>query len=361
MCDTRHPPGVGIVLRRGLLSSAPGAAVTVNGRPAPPDPLIRAGGSVRVVYRLTNTGDQDIDGVLLPAGAGGTIVCPSGGGDIPKLEEHQQRRLRGILSAAAGSHDGTVTATGHAGYDWLLKHATVITSDWDQPVTASAPVGYHGVSGLIAATDTVSVTPTASGGRATVAYTVTDTGNMPVYDVALSDPLGPAGRITCAGTLAPPRILQPGAAAHCTAVVDLTPGPHGSTLSVTASDRTSTAGSERRHRPAADPFGVRGSRFTVVALPPPPPRRPRRARRHRLRLRFPRRRRTPPPPGRAPPRRLHRLPPRPPPDSDSDVHPAPRHPAPRRPRPRPTRWSQPRPTGRSSRAPESRPLCSSSS
>jgi len=259
---------------------------TVNGRPASPDPLIRAGGQVRVGYRLTNTGDRDVEDIRI-GGAGETIVCPSGGDTVPELEEHSSVVCVATLSATAGSHDGTVTATGHGGHDWLFgdEHgghdAGKILSDhgdgdggggdswdWDQPVSVSAPVGYRGVGGLIAATDAVSVTPTATGGRVTFTYTVTDTGNLPVYDLALSDPLVPAGRITCAGTSAG---LQPGAVAHCTAVADLTPGPHSSALSVTASDRTSTAGSDGGTVPPPALSASAATRFTVVALPPPPP------------------------------------------------------------------------------------------
>ena len=266
--------------------------VTVNGRPASQEPLIRAGGSVRVVYRLTNTGDLDVHGIRI-AGAGETIVCPSGSGTVSELEEHSSVVCVATLSAAPGSHDGTVTATGHGWPEWWLddghdghdghgdhtsgdilgRHGNSDLAhgdnwDWDQPVSVSAPVGYRGVSGLMAATDAVSVTPTATGGRATFTYTVTDTGNLPLYDLALSDPLVPTGRITCAGTSAG---LQPGAVAHCTAVADLAPGTHSSALSVTASDRTSTVGSDGGTVPPPTLSTSAAARFTVVALPPPPP------------------------------------------------------------------------------------------
>ena len=145
----------------------------MNGRPASPDPLIRAGGSVRVVYRLTNTGDRDVDDIRI-AEAGETIVCPSGGGTVSELEEHSSVVCVATLSATAGSHDGTVTATGHGSHggpfdddngghgtnDFLGDHND--GGDWDWPVSVSAPVGYRGVGGLIAATDAVSVTPTAT-------------------------------------------------------------------------------------------------------------------------------------------------------------------------------------------------------
>ena len=124
-------------------------SVTVNGRPAAPDPLIRTGGQVRISYRLTDTGDRDIEDVRLAAGLGETISCPAGGAEVPKLEEHSSVECVAVLDAAAGPHDGTVTATGHTGHD---------DDDDHRPVTASAPVGYRGVGGLITATDSVSVT-----------------------------------------------------------------------------------------------------------------------------------------------------------------------------------------------------------
>jgi hypothetical protein len=250
-------------------------SVTVNGRPASPDPLIRNGNEVRVVYRLTNAGDQDIEDVHLAAALGETIVCPSGGADVPELEEHDSVVCVAVVGAAAGTHDGTVTATGHVGqrrpFDQGDRDSGVGDSDggdWDQSVSASGAVGYRGVGGLVTATDSVSVTPTATGGRATFAYTVTNTGNLPVYDFSLSDPLVPAGRITCTGTSSG---LSPGVVAHCGAVVDLAPGSHRSTLSVAAGDRTSTAGSDGSSvpPPALSASAVAG--FTVVALPPPPP------------------------------------------------------------------------------------------
>ena len=129
--------------------------VTVNGRPASPDPLIRAGGQVRVVYRLTNTGDRDVDGIRI-AGAGETIVCPSGSGTVSELEEHSSVVCVATLSATAGSHDGTVTATGHGSGGWLFgddhgdhgshdvlgghsSHDVLGghggADDWDQPVS----------------------------------------------------------------------------------------------------------------------------------------------------------------------------------------------------------------------------------
>ncbi|WP_194916446.1 DUF7507 domain-containing protein, partial [Catenulispora rubra] len=218
-------------------------SVTVNGRPASPDPLIRSGGEVRVVYRVTNDNDRDMEDVHLAAALGEAIVCPSGGADVPELEEHDSVVCTATFSAAAGSHDGTVTATGNAGHWWPFDD-----SDWDRSVSTSAPVGYRGISSLITATDSVTVTPTATGGRATFAYTVTNTGNVPVYDFSLSDPLVPAGGITCTGTSSG---LAPGAVAHCGAVVDLAPGPHRSTLSVSASDRTSTAGGDAAEELAA--------------------------------------------------------------------------------------------------------------
>lgn len=262
-------------------------SVTVNGRPSAPDPLIRTGDQVRVVYRLSNPGYWDIDDIRLtaPAGVAGTIVCPSGNAVVPELEDHSSVVCVGTLSAAAvGSHEGTVTATGQAGYPWWHGHehdgghglgqgdgdgdGHGHGHDWDWPVTTSAPVGYQGVSGLISATDSVSVTPTATGGRATFAYTVTNTGNLPVYDFSLTDPLVPAGGISCTGVSAG---LAPGAVAHCGAVADLTPGVHRSTLSVTASDRTSTAGSGGGTVPPPTLSASATAGFTVVALPPPPP------------------------------------------------------------------------------------------
>ncbi|MEY9928308.1 hypothetical protein ABH926_002947 [Catenulispora sp. GP43] len=249
-------------------------SVTVNGRPASPDPLIRTGGQVRVVYRLSNTGDQDVADIRL-AGAGEAIVCPSGSATVPKLEEHSSVVCTAVLSAAAGSHDGTVTATGYAWDLWPFDHdhfgdhdhgVDHHGDDWKTPVSVSSPVGYRGVGGLIAATDSVSVTPTATGGRAAFAYTVTDTGNLPVY-VTLSDPLVPSGATSCGAV---PTEVQPGAVAHCTATVDLAPGTHTSTLTATASDRTSTAGSDGGTVPAPTLSASASAGFTVVALPPPP-------------------------------------------------------------------------------------------
>ncbi|MBS2539323.1 hypothetical protein KGQ20_41915 [Catenulispora sp. NF23] len=170
-------------------------SVTVNGRPAVPDPLIRTGGPVHLTYRLTNPGDWDIGDIRLTAPRG-TIVCPSGGAEVPVLEAHRSVTCEAVVdSAAAGTQDGTVTATGQVRWWWHDDDH----HDWRQSVTASAPVGYRGVGGLITATDSVSVTPTASGGRATFAYTVTDVGNLPVYDFSLADPLVPAAKLSCGG------------------------------------------------------------------------------------------------------------------------------------------------------------------
>lgn len=258
-------------------------SVTVNGRPAAPDPLIRTGGQVRVVYRLTDVGDRDIEDVRLALSGtvGGSIVCPSGGADVPEVEEHSSVVCVAVFAATAGTHEGTVTATGNTGHGDDSgddnrqgdngqgkdkgKHKG---EDHDRPVTASAPVGYRGVGGLLTATDTASVTPTATGGRATLAYSVTNVGNLPVFDFSVTDPLVPAGSVKCTGTSSG---LAPGAVAHCSAVVDLAAGSYSSALSVTADDRTPTAGADGGTVPPPTLSASAGTRFTVVALPPPPP------------------------------------------------------------------------------------------
>ena len=104
-------------------------SVTVNGRPATPDPLIRSGGQVRVVYRLTDIGDRDLHDVRLSAsgGVGGSIACPGGGADVPDLEEHSSVVCVAVGDAIAGTHDGTVTATGTT-WRTTVRAATTATA-----------------------------------------------------------------------------------------------------------------------------------------------------------------------------------------------------------------------------------------
>ncbi|MGW4722876.1 hypothetical protein [Streptomyces sp. NPDC004291] len=211
--------------------------VTVNGR-ADSDvrpPEVRVGTWVVKRYRLLNVSEADLHRVrvLDPGAPAGSVRCPA---VLPAAEEAEcTARFR----AVAGRHVHSVRAEGDVP---ALRTR----------LTATARAGYAGVAGALGLTEEVVVaTPGTGGGgaSATVTYTVTNRGNLPLYTVRVEDPglaLAP-GAPDCGGQGGTVAVLAPDTSAFCRATVRLRPGTYRSTGRASGSDRATTlgAGGER--------------------------------------------------------------------------------------------------------------------
>ncbi|MFL6110431.1 MAG: hypothetical protein ACJ786_03640 [Catenulispora sp.] len=239
-------------------------SATVNQRPATPGPPIRVGDAVVAAVRIRNTGKGDaVDVRLTQTGTlGGAIACPAGGGGIPTLSAGQSVVCLVHATAAAGAHQATVTATGHP------ADGDDDDDDDDKAVTASTTAGYRGVGGALAASETVAVLPEGAGAVVTMHYSVTNTGNVPMFDLAPSDPLVPGGGIACPGTASG---LPAGATVACTAVVRLAPGSYRSSLAIRGDDRTTTVDVDGHDVAAPTVTATAAAGFTVPAGSAPPP------------------------------------------------------------------------------------------
>ncbi len=212
-------------------------SVTVNGR-ADSDvrpPEVRVGTWVVKRYRLLNVSEADLHRVrvLDPGAPAGSVRCPA---VLPAAEEAEcTARFR----AVAGRHVHPVRAEGDV-------------PSLRTRLTATARAGYAGVAGALGLTEEVVVATPGAGGvgaSATVTYTVTNRGNLPLHTVRVEDPglaLAP-GAPDCGGQGGTVAVLAPDTSAFCRTTVRLRPGTYRSTGRASGSDRATTlgAGGER--------------------------------------------------------------------------------------------------------------------
>ena len=108
---------------------------------------LAAGSAATVSVTVGNVGDVPVHRVKVQVGGGGLAVtgfgCGGSGSRIEDLGAGSRASCSGSLAAAAGSHQGTVTAAGS--WYWLLPLTArgVGAPRWE-PVTASAALGYQG-------------------------------------------------------------------------------------------------------------------------------------------------------------------------------------------------------------------------
>lgn len=237
--------GNGLVLR-----------VSVNSRPGVGalSPGIRVGDPVLKTYRLVNRKGTDLYDVRVddPSLPGVAIRCPDG---------DRVRMLRGLSSATC-----TAMTTARSGVWAAEALASGRIPYLHTEARARARSGYAGVGGTLALSESVRVT----GQEATIRYVVTNTGNRPVHDVRVSDPLVAATVIDCAGGRPVVARLDPGRPALCRVVIRRGPGAYISQGVAEGSDRLTTLG--RSGASVAPPklIARAATRFVVPALPAPP-------------------------------------------------------------------------------------------
>ncbi|MGW5775876.1 DUF7507 domain-containing protein [Streptomyces sp. NPDC003863] len=219
--------------------------VTVDGRAdsAERPSTVRVGAQVVKRYRLVNRGEAHLYGVRVvdPGVPAGAVSCPrrplAALGEVECVARF--RALPGVHLAAARAR-GDIPSLGRT-------------------IGAVARSGYSGVAGGLALTERISVT----GGRAVITYVVSNTGNLALHGVRVTDTALRLGAVDC-GRAGVARLV-PGASARCTATVRLPPGTHRSTGLATGSDRVPTYDAFGDLAPAPTLTARSSAAFTVAA------------------------------------------------------------------------------------------------
>ncbi|MBX3014167.1 MAG: hypothetical protein KF832_21780 [Caldilineaceae bacterium] len=171
-----------------------------NGEDAdtPTGPLIPVGGAVTWTYVVTNTGNLPLTGVTVTDDQGVVVTCPQ---DTLAPQESITCTGTGIATPGQYANWGSVIGIPPAG----------------SPVTSTDPSHYFGAEPAIvikkATNGEDADTPTGPlipvGGAVTWTYVVTNTGNLPLTNVAVTDDQGVV--VTC-----PQTTLAPQASMLCT-------------------------------------------------------------------------------------------------------------------------------------------------
>ena len=135
------------------------------------NPTIPVGSPVAWVYRVTNTGNVDIDSVVVTDNQGVLVTCPK---TALLIGEVMQCAGSGTAIAGNYSNIGTVTAN----YKGLQ-------------ITANDSSSYFGSAPSIDVQKTPDSQVVIQGQSVTFTVTVTNTGNIPLTNVDVSDPLAP--------------------------------------------------------------------------------------------------------------------------------------------------------------------------
>ncbi|MFB0620228.1 hypothetical protein, partial [Streptomyces sp. AGS-58] len=227
-------------------------------------PGIRVGHPLVKTYRLTDRSGADLYDVRVndPGLPGARIRCPGGDDHIPMLRGLGSATCTAWATAREGTWIADVTAVG--------RIPSLGQESW-----ATARSGYAGVGGRLALSETVGTEVGVPGrplapGPVTVLYDVSNTGNRPVFDLRLTDPvLQPPGIVCPAGDDTVPS-LDPGDFVRCRATVERPPGRYFSEGRVTGTDRISTLRPDGcPERPPLLTAEASGS-FTLYPPPPPP-------------------------------------------------------------------------------------------
>lgn len=136
------------------------------------NPTIPVGSPVVWTYQVTNTGNVPIDTIAVTDNQGVTVTCPM---STLAVGEFMQCSANGTATAGAYSNIGTVVAN----YLGLQ-------------VSASDGSSYFGSAPSVDIQKTPDSQVVTQGATATFTITVTNTGNVPLNSVVISDPLAPA-------------------------------------------------------------------------------------------------------------------------------------------------------------------------
>ena len=135
-------------------------------------PSVLVGSTVNWTYLVTNTGNVELSSVGVIDDKGITVACPA---TVLAVGANMTCTASGV--ATAGSYTNLATATG---------------SYLTETVTATDSSSYFGANPLIQIEKTPDSQVVKEGGKASFSVSITNTGNVPLTTVAVSDPLSPA-------------------------------------------------------------------------------------------------------------------------------------------------------------------------
>ncbi|UOQ90608.1 hypothetical protein MUN74_06770 [Agromyces endophyticus] len=201
-----------------------------------PGPLVAVGGDVEWTYVVTNTGNVPLTNVTVTDDQvdAASIDCDGTGGNViaGPLEPEASFTCVATGTATAGQYENTGTVVG--------------TDTMDAEVTDGDPSHYFGVASAVdiekATNGDDADEPTgpyiAPGGAVEWTYVVTNTGNVPLTNVTVTDDQVDAADIDCDGTggnvIAGP--LEPEGSFTCVATGTATAGQYANLGTVTAVD-----------------------------------------------------------------------------------------------------------------------------
>ncbi len=231
--------------------------------PAADQNAVKVGDTIQYSYTVTNTGNVTLTSVAVSDPSAGSVTCPAppAPGLAPGASEtcsaaNAYAVVQSDLDAGGVSDSATATGVDTQGAQSDPSAASTVTV----PAVAAAPA--------VSLTKTATVDPAADqnavqvGDRISYAYKVTNTGNVTLTSVAVSDPS--AGNVTCPAPAAPG--LAPGQSETCAAddphpvtQVDIDDGGVTDTATATGTDTQGT------QSPASSPASI-----TVPATPAVP-------------------------------------------------------------------------------------------
>ncbi|NDD60423.1 MAG: DUF11 domain-containing protein, partial [Actinobacteria bacterium] len=132
-------------------------------------PTITAGSPVVWTYQVKNTGNVTVDTVTVTDNQGVSVSCPK-----TTLVPTEEIQCSASGTAIAGPYSNIGTATAYYG---------------STMVQASDPSSYFGAAGSIDVVKTPDTQTVKAGANATFTITITNTGNIPLTNVVVSDPL----------------------------------------------------------------------------------------------------------------------------------------------------------------------------
>jgi hypothetical protein len=200
-----EPRGGGVVPRPGIAIEK-----KVNGVAAgsPPGPTIRVGGAITWQYLVTNTGDLPLSGIVVEDGEL-AVTCP-------RTELDPGESMTCTASGTAEACQQTNTAWAHA-----FGPEGEEVSDRDIAFYQGEEHGAVDVEKLVNGedADTAPGLLVSFGAALTFQYVVTNTGEVPLIDLVVTDSDGLA--VSC-----PKDRLEPGESMTCTAGATAQAGPH---------------------------------------------------------------------------------------------------------------------------------------
>ena len=247
-------PAVGDFILCTVTNTAKAVGLTLVKRAGTPvdvnhDGLVDAGDTIPYSFNVTNTGQLTLSAIAVADAKGlGPVTCP-----LPTLAPGASETCTATytitaadVTAGAVVNMATASGTPPGG----TTPVTSAPSSTSTPTTAPAP-GLH-------VDKTASPTAVSRvGERITYSFAVTNTGNVTITGIGVSDtqaaPAGPASAVTC-----PTTTLAPGAFTTCTATYTATQADldHGSIADTATASGTAPSGSAVTSPPAAATVGV---------------------------------------------------------------------------------------------------------